>query len=241
MTLRAATTFIEALEDAGVEVSARPTGSNPSDLLPPEDSYRESERIAEHVSAPLEEFTKVIFKTSHNPGADLMTCLSAVKAGSRDCEGGLNQEFEVFTGLSVSPECTFIFDGAGSDDHNRTTPGAMTKFLRAVDEQSYGEAFRSSLTILGEDGTEAQVEKNSPAVGKILVKSGTRVTGTPAGQGIVFGKTLVGYVEAESGRRLVFSIMVGNVPVSSAQEIFPVVETVTEDQGALASEIQQGY
>ncbi len=237
----ARTAFIEALEDEGVEVSAEPTGSNPSDLLPSEGSYSENERVAQHVSAPLEEFTKVIFKTSHNPGAQLMTCLSAVKAGSRDCEAGLEQEFEVFTGLGVSPESTFIFDGAGSDDHDRTTPDAMTKFLRAVDEQSYGKAFRTSLTILGVDGTEANVEKDSPSTGKILVKSGTRVTGTTAGQGIIFGKTLVGYVEAESGRRLAFSIMVGNVPVSSAQEIFPVVESVTEDQGAIAAEIQQGY
>ena len=237
----ARTAFIEALEDAGVEVSASTTGSNPSDLLPPEDSYSESERVAEHVSAPLHEFTRVIFKTSHNPGADLMTCLSAVKAGSRDCESGLEQEFKVFTDLGVSPESTFIFDGAGSDDHNRTTPDAMTKFLRAVEDQSYGEAFRSSLTILGVDGTEAQVEKDSPSAGKILVKSGTRVTGTPAGQGIIFGKTLVGYIEAESGRQLGFSIMVRDVPLSSAQDVFPMVESVTEDQGALAAEIQQEY
>jgi D-alanyl-D-alanine carboxypeptidase len=217
------------------------TGSNPSDLLPPEDSYRESERVAQHISAPLEEFTKVIFKTSHNPGAQLMTCLSAVKAGSRNCEDGLKQESEVFTDLGVSPESTFIFDGAGSDDHNRTTPDAMTKFLRAVDEQSYGEAFRTSLAIVGEEGTQAQALKDSPALGKIRVKDGTRVIPTPADQGIFFGKALVGYVEAESGRRLVISIMVGNVPVSSAQEIFPMAETLTADEGELAAEIQQGY
>lgn len=237
----ARTAFIEALESAGIEVSATPTSSNPSDLLPSENSYSESERVAEHVSAPLEEFTKVIFKTSHNPGAQLMTCLSAVKAGSRDCEDGLKQEFEVFSGLGVPAESTFIFDGAGSDDHNRTTPDAMTEFLHAVDEQSYGEAFRSSLAIVGEEGTQAQALKDSPAVGKIRVKDGTRVIPTPAGQGIVLGKTLVGYVEAESGRRLVISIMVGNVPVASAQEIFPVVESVTNDQSELAAEIQQGY
>ena len=237
----ARTALIEALEDAGIEVSANTTGSNPSDLLPPEDSYSESQRVAQHVSAPLEEFTKVIFKTSHNPGAQLMTCLSAVKAGSRDCQAGLEREFEVFTGLGVSPKSTFVFDGAGSDDHNRTTPDAMTKFLRAVDEQSYGKAFRSSLAIVGEEGTQAQALKDSPAVGKIRVKDGTRVIPTPAGQGIVLGKTLVGYVEAESGRRLMISIMTGNVPVASAQEIFPVVENVTEDQDELAAEIQQGY
>ncbi len=51
----------------------------------------------------------------------------------------------------------------------------------------------------------------------------------------------MGYVEAESGRRLAISIMVGDVPVSSAQEIFPVLESLTEEQDELAAAIQQGY
>ena len=237
----ARTAFIEALQRAGIEVSAKPKGSSPSDLLPPEDSYRESERVAQHVSAPLKEFTAYIFKTSHNPGAQLFACLAAVKSGSRECEDGPKQEFKIATGLGVPADSTFIFDGAGSDDHDRTTPDAMTKFLRAVEEEPYGEAFVSSLALLGKEGTQAQAEKDSPAVGKIRVKDGTRVLPTPAGQGIFFGKALVGYVEAESGRRLVISIMVRDVPVSSAQEIFPLIESVTEDESELAAEIQQGY
>ncbi len=237
----ARTAFIEALEDTGVDVSATATGSNPSDLLPAEDSYGESDRVAEYVSAPLEEFTKVILKTSHNPGADLMACLSAVRAGSRNCEDGVAQEFEVATGLGVPPDSTFLLDGAGSVEFSRVTPDAMTTFLRAVDEQSYGEAFRSSLAELGVDGDVAQVEEDSPAAGYIRVKTGTRATPTPADQGLLTGRTLVGYVEAESGRQLVISIMVGGVPVSSVQDLFSTLETVTEDQGTLAAAIQQGY
>jgi len=117
----------------------------------------------------------------------------------------------------------------------------MTEFLRAVDEQPYGEAFRSSLAILGAEGTQAQAQKDSPAVGKIRVKDGTRVLPTPAGQGNFFGKALVGYVEAESGRQLVISLMVRDVPVSSAQDILPTIEVLSEDQGELAVAIQQGY
>ena len=237
----ARTAFIEALEGAGVEVSATPTGSNPSDLLPSESSYGNGERVAEHISAPLEEFTSVILKTSHNPGAQLLTCLAAVKAGSRDCEDGLRQEFEVFTGLGVPADSTFIFDGAGSDDHDRTTPDAMTQLMRGVDEQSYGEAFQSSLALLGKEGTQAQAQKDSPAVGKIRVKDGTRVEPTAADQGIFFGKALVGYVEAESGRRLAISIMARDVPISSSEEIFPAILNLTEEQDEVAVAIQQGY
>jgi D-alanyl-D-alanine carboxypeptidase/D-alanyl-D-alanine-endopeptidase (penicillin-binding protein 4) len=237
----ARTAFIEALEKVGVAVTAKAMGSNPSQLLPPENSYRESDRVAEYVSAPLKEFTKVIFKTSHNPGADLMTCLVAVKAGSRDCEDGLRQEFELYTSLGVSPESTIIFGGAGSDERERTTPGAMTKFLRGVDGQLYGEAFRSSLAVLGVDGDIAQTQKDSPAAGRVQAKTGTRGVPTPTGQGLLTARTLVGYVEAESGRRLVIAIMVRDVPVSSLQDLLPMVETATADQGALAAAIQQGY
>jgi D-alanyl-D-alanine carboxypeptidase/D-alanyl-D-alanine-endopeptidase (penicillin-binding protein 4) len=237
----ARTAFIEALEGAGVEVGTTATGSNPSDLLPSEGSYGESERVAEHISAPLEEFTSVVLKTSHNPGADLMACLIAVEAGSRDCKDGVAQEFEVATGLGVSPDSVFLFDGAGGIEFSRATPDAMTTFLRSVYEQSYGEAFRSSLAELGVNGDVAQIEADSPAAGYIWVKTGTRGEQTPAGQGLLTGRTLVGYVEAESGRELVISIMVGGVSSSSLEDLLPTFETVAEDQGELAAAIQQGY
>ena len=41
------------------------------------------------MSGDLAEIVKVILKTSHNPGADLMACLDAVASGSKDCEQGL--------------------------------------------------------------------------------------------------------------------------------------------------------
>ncbi len=44
-----------------------------------------------------------------------------------------------------------------------------------------------------------------------------------------------------SGRQLAISIMVRDVPVSSSQEIFPAIFSLTEQQDKLAVEIQQGY
>ncbi|MGH8584339.1 MAG: D-alanyl-D-alanine carboxypeptidase/D-alanyl-D-alanine endopeptidase, partial [Gammaproteobacteria bacterium] len=229
--------FIEALERAGVRVRAAARGPNPSQLLPPPGSYRESQRIAEQVSAPLKEFIKVILKVSHGPGADLMACLVAVKAGSRNCEEGLKREFEVFTRFGFPPESTFLFDGAGGDERDRTTPAAVTAFLRALAEQSYGAVFRRGLPVLGVDGTLAQTQVGSPASGHVQAKTG-RLTGvTPADQVLITALTLVGYAEAKSGRPLVLAIMVRDVPVPSLQEI----TAVDADLGALAAAIQQGY
>ncbi|MGH8531286.1 MAG: D-alanyl-D-alanine carboxypeptidase [Gammaproteobacteria bacterium] len=212
-------------------------GPNPSQLLPHRDTYRKSQRVAEHLSAPLKEFIKLILKVSHGPGANLMACLVAVKAGSRNCEEGLKREFEVFTRFGVPPESTFIFDGAGGDERDRTTPAAMTAFLRALAEQSYGAVFRRGLPVLGVDGTLAQTQVGSPAAGHVQAKTGSRAGVTPADQVLITALTLAGYAEAKSGRPLVFAIMVRDVPVPSPQEII----TVDADLGALAAAIQQGY
>src|SRR5208282_5268771 len=88
----ARTAFVEALQRAGVTVAAAATGSNPEGLLPPKGSYQTADMIGQHVSAPLSQFASLILKVSYNRGADLMTCLSAVKVGSTDCADGLVPE-----------------------------------------------------------------------------------------------------------------------------------------------------
>ena len=37
----------------------------------------------------IDEYVKLIMKVSYNRGADLLTCLTAVKTGSTDCDDGL--------------------------------------------------------------------------------------------------------------------------------------------------------
>jgi D-alanyl-D-alanine carboxypeptidase/D-alanyl-D-alanine-endopeptidase (penicillin-binding protein 4) len=233
----ARTTFIEALRRAGVIVRASADGPNPVDLLPSADSYRPSERIGEHVSAPLSEFTKVVLKVSYNRGAQLMTCLAAAGAGSRDCEQGLVRQFETSRRLGVSADGTFAFDGAGSEEQDRTTPADMTTFLRGVARQPYGAAFRAGLPILGVDGTLATTQKGTPAAGRVQAKTGTRGGGLPTDQFLLTGQTMAGYAEAKSGRQLVLVIMVRDVPATSLEELL----SVADDQGEILVAMQQGY
>ncbi|MGH7233743.1 MAG: D-alanyl-D-alanine carboxypeptidase/D-alanyl-D-alanine endopeptidase [Nitrospiraceae bacterium] len=233
----ARTAFIEALERAGVKVDAAATGPNPAMLLPKDPTYTTSLKVAEHVSPPLSEFTKVILKVSYNRGADLMVGLTAVKVGKSQCLEGIVPEVKNLTRLGVPDGTTFIFDGAGSDERDRTTPAAMATFLRAVTKQTYGAAFRYGLPILGVDGTLAMNQKGTPAAGHVQAKTGSRVHGTPADQGLITGLTQVGYIEAKSGRRLVFAVMVRDVPISATEEFF----TVDGDEGAIAAAIQQAF
>jgi D-alanyl-D-alanine carboxypeptidase/D-alanyl-D-alanine-endopeptidase (penicillin-binding protein 4) len=84
----ARTAFIEALQRAGVTVTAPATGRNPVALLPPKGSYRAADRVGQHVSATLAQFAKLIRKVSYNRGADLMVCLAAVQDGQHQDGGG---------------------------------------------------------------------------------------------------------------------------------------------------------
>jgi len=231
----ARTAFIEALQRAGVTVSATPTGPNPATLLPAKDSYQSADKVAEHVSATLAQYVNLIMKVSYNRGADLMTCLSAVKAGSTDCEQGLVEEVNTVTELGVAKTSVFPMDGAGSNDQDRSSPAALASFYRAATETPYAQALFDSLPVLGKSGTMANVLPDSPAAGHAQVKTGNRVVGTPAGQMIVLGNSLAGYIQAKSGRQLTFMIAVANVPISSIAEF----EQITPDQARMVAAIQQ--
>jgi D-alanyl-D-alanine carboxypeptidase/D-alanyl-D-alanine-endopeptidase (penicillin-binding protein 4) len=222
----ARTAFIEALQQAGVTVTASPTGPNPEPLLPPEGSYQQSDMVGDYVSLPLSQFTSLILKVSYNRGADLMTCLAAVKAGSSDCEQGLTAELKTTTQLGVPTKSVFVLDGAGSDDQGRTTVNAFTTFLRGLTSTSYGAAFRNSLPVLGRSGTMANVLPTSQVAGHAQLKTGNREIGSPTGQIMLLGNSLAGYLTTKSGRHVTFAVILGNLPVTSAT-------------GALAASVEQ--
>jgi D-alanyl-D-alanine carboxypeptidase/D-alanyl-D-alanine-endopeptidase (penicillin-binding protein 4) len=234
----ARTAFIEALERAGVAVDASATGPNPSKRLPAEGSFSPTQRVAMHTSGPLSQMTRVILHDSHNPGADQMACLVAVAAGSKDCEDGLAAEAKFAERLGAPPDQVFIFDGAGSDQRDYVTPTAMTTFFRALDGQPIGPAFEDSLGVLGVSGTIAQaVPPTSPARGKVRAKDGARAAAPPSGVGIITARTLIGYGEAKSGRRIILTVMIANVPFRTFDDI----EAVVDANGELAAAIQQAF
>ena len=220
----ARTAFIEALSRAGVTVKASAIGPNPAALLPPKRSYPRADLIGQHVSLPLAQYAKLILKVSYNRGADLMSCLAAVKLGSRNCEKGMAAEVQTATGLGAHRSEVIPFDGAGSDDRGRTTPAALATLLRGIPSTPYGPSFVGALPILGRDGTLANVLSDEPVAGHAQIKTGNRVVVNGAGQINVLGNSLAGYVQTSHGRHVVLAIFVGNVPIQTAEGFFPVVD-----------------
>jgi D-alanyl-D-alanine carboxypeptidase/D-alanyl-D-alanine-endopeptidase (penicillin-binding protein 4) len=234
----ARTAFIEALERAGVAVKAEATGPNPSAMLPAAHSYSEGTKVAEHISPPFSEYIKVVLKVSYNRGADLLLCIVAAKSGSRDCVTGIGKELDLLARLGVDKDSTYVFDGAGSDDHARTAPTDETTVLAAITREPWGGAFRHGLAILGVDGTQATNGVGTPAAGHIFIKDGARVTPGPGGyQAIIIAKTQVGYIDAKSGRQLVFAIFVNNVAYSGFEDFL----AVDGDVSKIAAAIQGAY
>ena len=234
----ARTAFIEALRRAGVRVTAAETGPNPTKLLPESRSYPMSQRVAEYVSVPLAQFIKVILKVSYNRGADLMVCLVAAKAGSQDCATGIGRQLELMSRLGVSKTGTIVFDGAGSVDSGRTTPADQTVFLGNVTRESWGAFIRDSMAILGVDGTQAANGVGTPAAGRVRVKDGSRAAMGPGEfQGILVAKTQVGYIDAASGRQLVYAIFLNGAPFRGFDDFL----AADHDVAAITAAIQGAY
>lgn len=229
--------FIEALQQAGVTVAAAPTGPNPANQLPAKGSYQASDMVGEYVSPPLSQFINLILKVSYNRGADLMTCLAAVKVGSTDCPQGLVPELATIKGLGISSESVVPFDGAGSDDQGRTTVAAMATFLRHVAGTSYGKTLYGGLPVLGRNGTLANVLSNSPVAGHAQVKTGNRAVGPATNQELLLGNSLAGYIETKSGRRVTFMIVVGNVPITSASGVLEVTDEQAQMVAAMYKDL----
>ncbi|CAN7689177.1 D-alanyl-D-alanine carboxypeptidase/D-alanyl-D-alanine-endopeptidase [Mesorhizobium sp. LjRoot246] len=234
----ARTAFIEALERAGVKVDANPFGRNPAEKLPGNAAYSAENKVAEHVSPPLSEFVKVILKVSYNRGAHLMLCLAAVKAESRDCAAGIGKELELLDRLGVSRQSTYVFDGAGSNDHGKTAPADQTTLLTRIVKEPWGASIRDGMAILGVDGTQAANGLGSPAAGHIQIKDGARVIPAPGdNQVLIVAKTQVGYIGAKSGRELAFAIFLNNAPFGSVDDFIAADHDIAE----IAAAIQQAY
>jgi serine-type D-Ala-D-Ala carboxypeptidase/endopeptidase (penicillin-binding protein 4) len=181
----------------------------------------------------------VILKVSANRGADLLVCLVAVKHGQRDCPDGLAFLQSNAARLGSPADVTFAVDGGGSDDRDRINPLAITTFLRNLLRQPYGSALRAALPIVGVDGSLATLGKGTPSVGRIQAKPGNRVGFTTATLGIAGASNLVGYIEAKSGRTLVFANLINNIPLTGA--VIPEVFSIFDDQQLINDAFQQAY
>jgi len=232
--------FIEALARAEVTVSANATMTNRDAALPAEDAVEALPVVASLESLPLAEEATYVMKISYNRGAQTFICRLAVADGSKRCDAGMGFAGEIWRDAGLDTLGASLIDGSGLDGNLITAENAA-QVQRIMAEGPDAERWRDTLPILGVDGSLATVQTDSESAGKVFAKTGTLVGVDTFNRRARLGtKTLGGVIDAESGRTLLFTIIVNN-RFTDFDDFIPEVFDSNDDVGAVAAAIQQSF
>lgn len=235
--------FIEALARAGVTVAAPVVAPNPVGRLPADKVYPEATQVAELVSHPYRDHARLTMKVSYNVGADLSLMLFGKAKGQTTFAGALAAEQQVLaTQFGIPADQMHFIDGSGGGE-TTATPAAVTHMLEAMSHRPSFDAFFDAEPSLGVDGslsfvTDFEADPSlAGAKAQVYAKTGTYVEGSQQGP-VLKAQALAGYVNAKSGRRLAFALMVNDVGViSSVDDVLPVFQ----DEGRIAAILWKLY
>ena len=199
----------------GVGVRHRPLDAG-DDPRPPEPAA-----LVRLVPPPLAEDLLLINKHSQNLHAELMLRRLGLVHGSGSIADGV-AAIESMLGRAGVPRTAWdLSDGSGMSTYNRLAPRTVVAFLRWAATQPWGAAWRATLPVAGVDGTLGNRFRGSPLERRLFAKTGT-LNATNA---------LSGYMIARSGRRLIFSFFVNDVPGggSATQTMDAVLELIAAE------------
>jgi D-alanyl-D-alanine carboxypeptidase/D-alanyl-D-alanine-endopeptidase (penicillin-binding protein 4) len=235
----ARTLFIEALERQGIGVEAPPVGDNPVKKLPSGSSYAGLLKVAELTSPPLSEEVKLAMKVSQNLHADTYVLLLAAASNRTGFYDGMLQEGKILRSLGLDTTGLSLGDGEGGVEEDRVSPRSAAQLLALMMKRPYAEKFVKAQPVLGVDGSLAtSCKAGNPACGHVYAKTGTRGSYDPLNdRGILLGKSLAGYIDTKSGKRLVFAVYVNHMPFSDTGDML----AVGDDLGSIAGLIYAHY
>ncbi len=165
--------------------------------------------LAAHISVPVAQDITMLLKNSQNLHAELLLRLLGKEEGNGgSLEEGARVVRQFLVDAGISDSDFFLYDGSGMSPNDRVAPRAFTQLLVYAAQQPWGAEWRAALPVAGVDGTLEYRFRNSPVAGKVWAKTGTLDEVT----------ALTGYVTAQSGKTLAFSILVnGRRPGSGAE------------------------
>jgi D-alanyl-D-alanine carboxypeptidase/D-alanyl-D-alanine-endopeptidase (penicillin-binding protein 4) len=210
----AASLLSRLLQARGVKIDgvarARHAGAPPLGTVEPQVV------LAEHTSVPLSDEIRLTNKNSENLHAELLLLLAAhEKTGAADYEDALKYASDFFRTAGIADGDVVLSDGSGLSRKDLVTPRSVVQLLHYAAAQPWGELYRSTLPVAGEDGTLSDRMKDTPAAGRVFAKTGT----------IGRGNTLSGYATTVRGERLLFSIL-GNNNNLHAQDANKVLDAI---------------
>lgn len=232
--------FTVALSDAGIDlenpdylrdlVSLRPSPGegNPNELQ----AYSKTALVAKHVSPPLSEDVYVTLKVSDNLHAALMPYMWAVylaHAKSDYIKAGFALEGAMLTKAGLDLNQASQSDGYGGAYF---TPDFMVRYLAWAQTQPWLHYLLRGLPIMGVDGTLVDIQRTSPARGKVFAKTGTDGGDNDLTGGSTVEKALVGYITTRGGHHVAFAFFIGAMNGLQGEDTGPVAGQIL---GAMAA------
>ncbi len=192
----AAATLKRLLEERGVKVAgvARARHDHP-------ELGGDPVVLAEHVSVPLGDALKLINKISQNLHTEMLLRTAARQSGPWATTDDLMKiPADFYATAGIAPGDVIQTDASGLSRHDLVTPRAIVTLLAFAQKQPWFGLYYASLPVAGVDGTLEDRMKNTPAAGRIHAKTGS----------VEHVRTLSGFAETPSGRRLIFSFLSNN-------------------------------
>ena len=157
--------------------------------------------IAEHLSPPISEDVRLTNKISENLHAEILLMLSAhEKLGITTRDEAVKFAANFFRSAGIADGDVILHDGSGLSRSDLVTPRAVVQMLTYAATEAWGELYRTSLPVAGDDGTLSERMKHTAAEGRISAKTGT----------LEHVNSLSGYATTVRGAHLVFSILGDN-------------------------------
>ena len=157
--------------------------------------------LATHNSPPIPQDLIVTNKVSQNLHAELaLRALGRLYGSDGSFEQGTRVVRQFLLNAGVDGGDFNFYDGSGLSTQDLVTPRAATRLLTYAARQSWASAFRSSLPVGGVDGSLGSRFTSPASKGRVFAKTGT----------LSEANGLSGYVQAASGKMLIFSIFVND-------------------------------
>jgi D-alanyl-D-alanine carboxypeptidase/D-alanyl-D-alanine-endopeptidase (penicillin-binding protein 4) len=167
--------------------------------------------LASRVSAPLAEDVTIALKVSQNLHAELMLRrLGAIYGAAGTFLQGARVVRQYLLNAGLDGNDFIFYDGSGLSTKDLVTPRATAQLLAYAATQPWFPQWKPALPVGGVDGTLSNRFTAAPLKGHVFAKTGT----------LGESRALAGYLDAASGRTLIFSILVDNhTPGSNADRV----------------------
>ena len=204
------------LDSAGIEISGKPTTTR----IEKKAIVNELTIVSETLSPALKQIIEVLNHESVNLFAEhLLKELGKVYKGMGSTSAGIEVIYSFLEDSGTGNNGVFLEDGSGLSPLNSISAGSLAHLLFYMKNSGrYFDHFYASLPEAGNEGTLKNYFRDPVFISNLRAKSGsmTRV------------RSYAGYLKTDSGKELIFTIIINGFSGSSS-EIIKSIESVLKE------------